>query len=149
VMNFDEFVFIPPDPATSFVGKPFDALMRHYYHFAPAPMRQMRAWKNLPGITNIDDAGHRLRGPDIRVYPVNGPFRHFIALGLDHFRKKYRGRKFPANELARGWHHNRANIDVDQVALPPLSALKFLADDHPDAFDRTDPWRHHFWERTF
>ena len=112
----------------------------------PAPMRQMRAWKNLPGITNIDDAGHRLRGPDLRVYPTNMPFRHFLTLGLDHFRRKYGGRKFPADELARGWHHNRANIDVARATFPPASRLKYLPDENPASFDTSDPWTRHFWE---
>lgn len=145
VVNFDEFVFAPVDPARSFEGQAFDRLMRHYYFFAPKPMRQMRAWKNLPGISNVEDAGHRLRGPDMRVYPVNMPFRHFIALGLDHFREKYGARKFPADELARGWHYNRVNINVDGVRLPRPEQLK-VSDGDPSKMDRSEPWTKHFWE---
>jgi len=145
-INFDEFVFIPEDAGVSYENRPFDTEMRHYYFHEPAPLRQMRAWKNIPGLSNVDDAGHRLRGPDIRLYPANMNFRHFITLSVDHFRRKYEGRTFPADELARGWHHNRANLDPALARLPPRALLKHLADDHPASYDRTAPWKHHFWE---
>ena len=143
-INFDEFVFVPERDNVSYVGRPFDREMRTYYHFAPAPLRQMRAWKNIPGITNIDDAGHRLCG-DVRLYPANMPFRHHLCLSIENFRAKYEGRMFPADELAKGWHHNRANIDTARVRLPPVSTLKVWNGDIT-TLDRSDPKKKHFWE---
>lgn len=145
VVNFDEFVFVPTEASESYEGQAFDHLIRHYYFFGPAPMRQMRAWRNIPGISNVEDGGHRLRGPELRIYPVNMPLRHYITLGLDHFRRKYALRKFPADELARGWHYNRVNIDQARAQLPPRHSLKVMTDG-PAALDRSEPRVKHFWE---
>ena len=146
-INYDEFVFLPAEPNLSCEGKAFDRLLRHYYYYAPTPLRQMRTWKNIPGISNISDAGHRLQGPDLRIYPENFVLRHYLALNEAQFRRKYANRVYPADELERGWHFNRVNIDTNRFRLPRPEELKTLTRDDPSALDRSDPWQQHFWER--
>ena len=146
-INYEEFVFLPTDHHIAAEGRAFDRLLRHYYFYAPSPRRQMRSWKNLPGRSNLATGGHQLDGPGLRLYPENLVLRHFIALSADQFRKKYATRIFPAEELARGWHRNRTNIDFQRLRLPARHHLKELATDDLSTLDRSDPWTCHFWER--
>jgi glycosyltransferase involved in cell wall biosynthesis len=146
VINYDEFVFLPVDEKTRGEGKAFDKLLRHYYFYAPASLQHMRSWKNVPGLSNVQNGGHRLRGSDINVYPENLPLRHYIAISAEHFRRKYRARKFPAEELARGWHIDRTRIDTEHVRLPSARVLKRFAGDDPATLDRSEIWTRHFWE---
>lgn len=145
-INYDEFVFLPTDEKTRGEGRAFDGLLRHYYFYAPRPMHQMRSWKNISGISNVHSGGHRLAGPYLRVYSENLPLRHYIAISADHFRRKYRDRRFPAEELARGWHGDRAAIDADRVRMPSPHLLKHLASDDLSTLDRSEVWLKHFWE---
>lgn len=147
VINYEEFVFLPTDQEILAEGPDFDRLIRHYYFYAPAPRRQMRSWKNRPGRTNLASGGHQLEGAGLRLYPENLVMRHFIALSADQFRRKYAHRIFPAEELARGWHANRTNIDINRIRLPARHLLKEWAVDDPSTLDRSDPWTCHFWER--
>lgn len=145
-INYDEFVFLPTDERTHGEGKAFDRLLRHYYFYAPRKLHQMRSWKNVPGISNVESGGHRLAGPDLRVWPENLPLRHYIAISADHFRAKYRHRKFPEEELARGWHGDRAIIDAERVRMPSPRLLKRLDGDDVSRLDRSEVWMKHFWE---
>lgn len=145
-INYDEFVFIPTDPTTYAEGQAFDQLIRDYYFYEPKPIRQMRTNKKLAGVSSIENAGHCLSGPGLRLYPHNLPLRHYIALGPDQFKKKYGSRRFPAEEIARGWHGNRVSIDTENVRLPSAHMLKHLAGDDLSALDRSEKWTRHFWE---
>jgi hypothetical protein len=145
VINYDEFVFLPTDEKTRAEGKAFDRLLRHYYFYTPRTMNQMRSWKNVPGTSNLHAGGHLLAGPDLKVYPENLPLRHYISLSTDHFRRKYRDRKYPAEEVARGWHADRARIDTEQVQMPSPRMLKRF-DGDVTKLDRSEPWLKHFWE---
>lgn len=147
VINYEEFVFLPTDQRILAEGRAFDRLIRHYYFYAPAPRRQMRSWKNRPGRSNLASGGHHVEGAGLRLYPENLVLRHFIALSADQFRKKYAHRIFPAEELARGWHANRTNIDFKRIRLPARQLLKELGTDDLSTLDRSDPWTCHFWER--
>ncbi|MDB4285304.1 glycosyltransferase family 2 protein [bacterium] len=145
-INYNEFVFVPTDEKTNCEGKAFDKLLRHYYFFEPAPIRQMRTWKNIKEISNVKSGGHGLSGADLRIYPENLHLRHYIALSAEQFRRKYAGRKFPEKELARGWHRNRTNIDTVNLNLPSPDQLKHLAGEDLSILDNSDPRTKHFWE---
>jgi hypothetical protein len=145
-INYDEFVFLPTDEKTRGEGKAFDRLLRHYYFYGPLRLNQMRSCKNIPGISNLQSGGHVIAGPGIRVYPENLPLRHYIGLSADHFRSKYRNRIFPAEELARGWHNDRAKIDTERVRMPSPRLLKYFAGDDIRGLDRSEVWLRHFWE---
>lgn len=144
VVNFDEFVFIPENEDACYIGRDYLQEMRYYYYFAPSPVRSMRAWKNLPGFRN--PSGHRVKGPGIQLYPGSFVHRHYITLGLEHFRNKYGNRIFAPDDIAKGWHGNRINIDFDRSCFPSTRRLKQLPPGEPALeFDRSDPWPKHFW----
>lgn len=145
-INYEEFVFPPTDEETRGEGKAFDKIFRHYYFYAPHTLNQMRTWKNVKGVSNLREGGHRLQGPHLRVYPVNLPLRHYIALSADHFRRKYGPRIFPPEELVKGWHLDRIVIDSKRVRMPSADRLKCLDSDDLSTLDRSEVWRRHFWE---
>ncbi|HVY18758.1 MAG TPA: SEC-C metal-binding domain-containing protein [Bauldia sp.] len=145
-INYDEFVFLPTDEKTRAEGKAFDRLLRHYYFYQPLRLNLVRSCKNIPGISNLRSGGHVITGPGIRVYPENLPLRHYIGLSADHFRSKYRNRIYPAEELARGWHYDRATIDTERVRMPSARLLKYFAGDDVRGLDRSEVWLRHFWE---
>ncbi len=145
VVNFDEFVFVPKSAAENHEGRDYHDRMLHYYFFAPRPLRLMRAWKASAGLVQAE-GGHRLTGPGVRVAPENFLLRHYPLLSLDHARLKYPTRIFAPGDLAKGWHGNRLNVRADQIAFPPPHRLQSLRSADDKAFDRTVPWRRHFWE---
>jgi glycosyltransferase involved in cell wall biosynthesis len=145
VINYDEFVFLPTDETTDAEGKAFDRVLRRYYFYKPRAMNQMRSWKNALGISSLHSGGHVLVGNSLKVYPESLPLRHYIALSAEHFRRKYRGRKYAAEEVARGWHADRAAIDTERLQLPSIRMLKRF-DGDVSALDRSEPWLKHFWE---
>lgn len=145
VVNFEEFVFVPTSADESHEGRDYQARMLHYYFFAPRPRRLMRAWKASAGLSHVG-GGHTLTGPDVRVAPENFLLRHYPLLSLNHARLKYPTRVFAPGDLAKGWHKNRLNVRADQIAFPPADSLRSLRSADDKAFDRSVPWRRHFWE---
>ena len=145
VVNFDEFVFVPSSETAAHEGRDFFTEMTGYYHFAPHPLRLMRAWRADAGL-RLGSAGHRLEGASLRIHPENFLLRHYPHLSLTHARRKYPTRCFAPAALARGWHHNRVGIDPMAVKLPPRDRLRHVT--HPDdrGLDTSDPWREHYWE---
>jgi glycosyltransferase involved in cell wall biosynthesis len=145
-VNFDEFVFVAgrADPAT---GNPRRRL-RTYYFYEPHPQRLMRAWHRTARASNVDAAGHRLTGEDVRVYPRNFILRHYIGLSHAHLCAKYVGRRFSPAEIARGWHQNRLDLTPDHLHLKPSPFLRRLRSARSQSFDRSRPARTHFWEWT-
>lgn len=145
VVNFDEFVFVPKSADEAHEGRDYYERMLHYYFFAPRPRRLMRAWKASAGLVQAE-GGHALTGPDLRVAPENFLLRHYPLLSLDHARVKYPTRVFAPGDLAKGWHGNRLRVRADRIAFPPPHRLHALRAPDDKAFDRTVPWRRHFWE---
>jgi len=146
VINFDEFVFVPPMGEDASEHRDFYREMLHYYFFEPEPRRLMRAWKNMPGIQQVG-GGHNLDGPGLRRCPENFVLRHYPALNLDHARRKYPRRRFAPEDLAKKWHFNRLNIRADTLAFPPKERLKTLSAADDKNFDRLQAWKGHFWNR--
>lgn len=145
VVNFNEYVFPPVRAEEDYAFRDYYAGMTHYYHFAPHPLRLMRAWRNGQGF-RLADAGHRLGGGKMNLHPETFALRHYPHLSLAHLRAKYPTRRFAPEALAKGWHHNRIHIDPQAVALPRAERLKCLADPDSRAFDTSDPWTRHHWE---
>ena len=144
VINFDEFVFVPTTNADHFEYQDFYEQMLHYYFFEPRPQRLMRAWRHQPAITQAN-GGHILKGCELRVCPQNFILRHYPSLSLAHARQKYPMRQFAAEDLAKGWHAKRLNVRSDTIALPPQNSLKALPFPDDKDFDRSEPWKKHFW----
>jgi glycosyltransferase involved in cell wall biosynthesis len=144
-INYDEFVFVPTTEQPHAEGVGFDHVIRDYYFYEPMPLRQMRTCKNVPDVSNVEAGAHRLSGQGIHLYPHNLPLRHYIALNAAQFKRKYENRRFPPDELVRGWHENRVNIAA-AFRLPSPHRLKHLVGDDLSALDRSERWTRHFWE---
>lgn len=144
-INFNEFVFVYEDDAVSYVGTDYVETMRSYYHFAPQPIRLVRAFRAGLAVDNLESGGHLLPLDRIKLYTGTFALRHYITLGRAHAVAKYVGRKFAPKNLARGWHHNRVNLSAEQFAAPPAENLFRLA--NPSApLDATRPFTTHFWQ---
>lgn len=143
VVNFEEFTFLPDvelgpgeDPRERFCS---------YYHFAPAPMRLMRAWRADAGLTNVTGAGHTLGGERVRIHEEQGILRHYPLLTPRHLLSKYGRVRYAAEELRLGWHRNRVDLRLEHLSLDG-PAVRRLARWDSRQFDRTAPVSRHCWE---
>jgi hypothetical protein len=143
-VNFDEFVFVPTRSDETFEGKDYESLMSSYYFFAPHPLRQVKLWRKTLGISLSPSGGHRANFEGRAVYPVNFVLKHYIGLSREHIAWKYSRRRFSPRLVAKGWHGRRPELDPATVRLPPREALKTYR--HDNVWDRTDPWRRHFFD---
>lgn len=146
VVNFDEFVFLPVehDYVKEAAGQ---QPMRYYYFFEPSAPRLMRAWRKASGFSPVENGGHALVGPELRLAPEHFALRHYIFRSQDHAFAKYGARTFAPDEVAIGWHLNRVNQPLASFAFPPSTTLKRLASPADRRLDRSDPWPLHYWER--
>ncbi len=146
VVNFDEYVFLPADRA--FEPGAWPQPLTAYYLFDPGGARLMRAWRKAAGLGLAPGgAGHFLSGGQVRPAPEHFVLRHYMFRDQAHARQKYTRRVFAEAELAQGWHGNRVGYGEPAFDFPPLAALKRLPHPSSRAFDRSDPWRRHYWER--
>ena len=145
VINFDEFVFIPGGPEEDFAHRDFYREMLSYYFFAPQPRRLMRAWRNDPDTAQVG-GGHRLRVKNLLLCPENFILRHYVCLSAVDIRRKYASRVYATEDIDKGWHGNRRNIDFDRISLPGEEGLKRLQGADDKLFDKSRPWKNHFWE---
>jgi glycosyltransferase involved in cell wall biosynthesis len=145
-VNFDEFVFLPiehdyvPDV-------PGHQPISHYYFFQPFAPRLLRAWKKAGGFSLAEHGGHLLTGSGLRIAPEYLAMRHYMVRSQEHAFAKYTTRSFAAEDLARGWHYNRANQALESFQLPSAELLRRLAACCDCELDRSDPWHIHYWER--
>ncbi|HVA17271.1 MAG TPA: glycosyltransferase family 2 protein [Candidatus Dormibacteraeota bacterium] len=144
VINFDEFVFLPIDYDYE-PDRHGPQRMRHYYFFEPFAPRLMRAWKKAAGLSMVDAGGHVLSGPHIRLAPETMALRHYIFRDQNHAFTKYAERRFGPEDLARGWHRQRANQPIENFRLPAASHLSRLSEADAREFDRTRPAKLHYW----
>lgn len=145
VVNFNEFAFVYESDERSYAGTDYVETMRSYYHFAPQPLRLMRAFRAGLPVDNVSSAGHTLPLDRLQLYPGTFVLRHYIALSRAQAEAKFVGRSYPARNLARGWHHNRVNLRPEQFAAPPADKLCRLAH-ASDALDASRPMKTHFWQ---
>jgi glycosyltransferase involved in cell wall biosynthesis len=144
-INFLEFVFIPR-PGESFEQPDYSQRMNSYYFFHPGYPRRMKAWRRDSGLSNVQSGGHVLRGPNLRMFPIDFHLRHYIALSEEQVWKKYGGRPFAPAEVARGWHYNRVGLSQEKLRLRDSPFLCDLPTPDSHAL-RTDlPTKKHFWE---
>lgn len=143
-INFHEFAFVPL-PGEDFTADEYAAHMRTYYFFEPFYPRLMRAWRRDAGLHYGDAGGHVLAG-NPRMFPVDFALRHYVMLSEAQGRVKYLGRRFAAEELAKGWHSNRTRISAENLWVADRPELRRLADPSSRTFDTSAPLRSHFWE---
>jgi glycosyltransferase involved in cell wall biosynthesis len=145
-LNFEEFTFLP-EPDRDYEGRDYYRLMTRYYFFEPSRHRLNRAWRNVPGVSNVAGAGHRLDGPDLRFAPRDHVLRHYIVLSQAYAWRKYLPRRYDPREVQRGWHANRLDFTRENLTLPEEHPCLFaLPDPPPGPFTRARPTRRHFWE---
>jgi len=139
-VNFEEFVFLPLGPGRA---------AEHYYFFAPAEQRLIRAWNRRCGFSNQISGGHRLMsaGGDtpLQVASDNLVLRHYIVQNQRHARRKYLERRFQPAELQQGWHHNRLRLCARQLTFPDPAELQQLLRPDQRQLDRTQPHSQHYW----
>jgi hypothetical protein len=142
-VNFDEFVFVPTVSDESFEHEDYVRAMRYYYYFAPSPIRQVKAWKNLGRPVDLHSSGgHRVAFEGLRVYPESFILRHYMVLSHEHAVRKYCGRVYSEREIAeQGWHRARAGLRPEEIGLPDRRLLKTVSAE--GTWDRSDPWQVH------
>ncbi len=129
-INFDEFVFVPASEGERHEGGDYVRDMHTYYFFAPRPERLIRAWRRTDDIDLAGSAGHAAHYGDRRVFPENFVLRHYIALSMDHLRRKYlRERVYAPAEVAKGWHAMRSRITETMLQVPPAAELVDIRSD--------------------
>lgn len=144
-INFDEFVFLP-DAKTVDEHYDFRNDNLDYYFFEPFPQRLMRAWRIDAGFSNLNSGGHKLEGSGLRLAPDHFILRHYIALSQRHIIKKYVGKIFARSGLDRGWHRNRVGLNREQLRLPGPENLRRLKRAEDKQFDRSRPYKKHYWQ---
>lgn len=145
-VNFDEFVFIPTSKEESFIGKDYEAEMQYYYFFEPRPHRLVRAWKRTKDPVDLVKFGsHKALLKAQNLFPENFILKHYIFLSHSHGVNKYSSRVFAKEEIQKGWHKNRLNLNEETIVLPGKSKMKRL--EQAKKFDRSDPLKVHLFIR--
>jgi hypothetical protein len=105
----------------------------------------MRARRTDITISHVEGAGHVFSG-DYKLAEETMALRHYVVRDQEHAYQKYTGRKFPADELAIGWHTNRHGQPRQSFTFPPAHALKALSTPDSRDFDRSAPFKTHYWQ---
>ena len=138
-VNFEEFVFLPIDQKRS---------AEHYYFFAPAPLRLIRAWDRRCGFSNQGHGGHRLSSSNntsLHVAEESLVLRHRIVHNQRQARQKYLQRQFNPQELQRGWHRNRLRLSARQLTFPDAAELEQLTSPSQRQLQHSSPRTTHYW----
>lgn len=141
-INFEEYVFLPEDLRVDYSYRNFLKEMKFYYCFAPAPMRLNRIFKNSSNNNSLANGGHQMIGEEVRVYPQNMILRHYIGLSFRRLLDKYNNRIFSKEEIEKGWHFNRVNVEWENIGIPDLEMLNFIP---IDGINNLNPYQSHFW----
>ena len=145
VINFDEFVFLPVDH--DYVpDRPEGQPLEFYYFFQPYRPRLMRARRRELAVSNLGHGGHLFEGEPFRLHPESFALRHYIFRDQAHARRKYPERVFSADEVSKGWHHNRAAKPAAGFAFPPLEELQRVTPASSRNLRRDAPRPRHYWE---
>ena len=146
VIDFDEFVFVPPSPA----GYPDGDYRGHgadYYFFQPRPLRLNRMFRRSAFIGFGLSGGHSPTFQSGAVVQASHILRHYIVLDETHARSKYVQRRFAQAGLDKGWHGNRINVPAEAMDLPrALGGTTRLENPASRRFDRSQAKTTHFWE---
>lgn len=142
IINFEEYVFIPEDHKVDYSQRNFIKEMKFYYCFAPAPLRLNRIFRNNSANNSLANGGHQIIGEEGLIYPRNMILRHYIGLSFSKLISKYKNRIFSSEEIEKGWHFNRLNIDWDKISIPDLDMLNFIPF---DGINNSNAYKKHFW----
>ena len=142
-INFDEFVFVPTSKKQTFEGTDYVQSMRHYYFFAPKPLRRINAWKKTDNeLDLVSWGGHAVHFQGMKIFPQNFIMRHYLALSFAHACKKYGNtNQYKTSDVQKGWCNARVNFRKEKCTLPDINRLKEV--DLNVDLDTSDPWKFH------
>jgi glycosyltransferase involved in cell wall biosynthesis len=145
-VNFLEFTFVPTRESPDHDHHDFERTLRTYYPFLPRFPHRLNAWKSAwwRRADLHSRGGHRVQFRGLRMHPDSFYMKHYILLSPAHALEKYGGRKFPAEEIARGWHGWRAKADEFNLQLPRDAEMRVTADDSD--LDASEPLRRHIFD---
>ena len=139
-INFNEFVFLPlACSEMSFYTS------RDYYFFESSANRLMRAWKTSANLSNLESAGHRLKG-EIALSPKACILRHYMFTSQQHAYEKYKETVFSSREVEKGWHRARIGVPHNKMTFPAKDKLKALMVSNSRLFDTSEPYLKHYWK---
>lgn len=145
-IQFDEMTFVPW-PDEDFYHPNYHREMLWYYAFEPFTPHLMRAWRRTIEPNNVGSGGHMLTASvPLSPHPTHFTLRHYIVLSFNHACRKYIGRPYDPQELAIGWHGDRAQRKPDEFRLRPSRHLRKLPRWDSQEFDRSSVVRKFFWE---
>jgi Glycosyl transferase family 2 len=141
-VNFLEFTFVPTREEPDHDHPRFRHTMRWYYPFLRRFPQQLKAWKRQPERVNLaQSGGHRVKFPDLRMYPKSFKMRHYPFLSLTHAVRKWVNRRYDPAEIEKGWHRLRASLTPQDIHLPSCGQLHNYSSD--DELVASDPLAHH------
>ena len=141
-VNFQEFTFVPTREAPEHDHARFQETMRHYYPFLPESPHRLNAWKCQDGpVDLVTSGGHRVWFPNLRMFPLSFPMRHYLFLSVEHARRKYGARVYAPREVAAGWHGPRVSFAAEEIELLPAERLRVFTSD--EELDASAPWKRH------
>jgi len=144
-VNFLEFTFVPTREAPDHDHHDFLRTMKWYYPFQRHFPVRVTAWKRQPErVALARSAGHRVKFPNLRLYPESFKMRHYLCLSVPHALRKYAGRKYDVTEVQKGWHGWRARVVEEKIKLPSQAELHFYTSD--DRLDLSNPRTQHITE---
>lgn len=141
-VNFMEFSFVPTRESPDHDHPRFRQTMHWYYPFLPSFPNRLTAWRKQAAPVDLAwSGGHRVRFPDLKMYPVSFPMKHYLFLSVEHARSKYVDRSYDASELASGWHRARAGLRPEKIFLQSERELRYCGED--DRLDPAEPLNQH------
>lgn len=144
-VNFLEFTFVPTREAPNHDHPNFLQTMKWYYPFQRHFPVRVTAWKRQPErVALARSAGHRVKFPNLRLYPESFKMRHYLCLSVPHALRKYAGRRYDVTEVQRGWHGWRAHVVEEKIRLPAQAELHLYTSD--DQLDLSNPRTQHITE---
>lgn len=142
-INFLEFTFVPTIEAPDHAHPDFQKTMRWYYPFLPRSLHRVNGWKKQPQpVDLVTNSGHFVAFPKQFIYPFPFRMRHYQFLSFEHAVQKYARRRHPDEELTRGMHGWREQLDPASIRLPSQTELHELGDD--GRLDCANPRSRHF-----
>lgn len=128
-VNFFELSFLPTREDPDHDHPRFRETLRTYYHLLPNFPHRLNAWKAQREVDLAGEAGHRVRFPELRMYPESFLMKHYLFLSVPHAVEKYVERRFPREEVEDGWHRWRDELTAGDIRLPEASELRITQDD--------------------
>lgn len=141
-VNFVELCFVPTREEPDHEHPDFQSTMRWYYPMRPCAHHRLNLWKR--GDVSVDLAasgGHRVDFEGIRVWPTDFPMRHYLFLSAAHAKAKWIDRLYDPDELKRGWHRSRAELQAADIRLQSCRELRLYRSDAD--LDASEPLTSH------